>query len=77
MGLKALRDDKSYFPPYEAALVVRGAALTANSGLREALAELSGKLSTGRMQKLNYQVDGEHRPVRDVAAEFLTTSGGE
>jgi osmoprotectant transport system substrate-binding protein len=74
MGLKALRDDKSYFPPYEAAVVVRSAALDAHSGLREALAELSGKLSTERMRRLNYQVDGEHRPVRDVAKDFLAAT---
>jgi len=68
MGLKALRDDKSYFPPYEAALAVRAES---RPGLREALGELSGKISTDQMRKLNYQVDGEHRPVRDVARQFL------
>jgi osmoprotectant transport system substrate-binding protein len=73
MGFKTLRDDKNYFPPYEAALVVRGAALEANPRLGEALKELSGKFSTEQMRKMNYQVDGEHRPVRDVAKEFLNT----
>ena len=71
MGLKVLRDDKSYFPPYEAALAVRDAALTANPRLGPALAALNGKISTEQMRKMNYQVDGEHRPVRDVAKEFL------
>ena len=68
MKLKALRDDKSYFPPYEAALLVRSAA---DSRLRATLEELSGKISTEQMRKMNYRVDGEHRPVRDVAKEFL------
>jgi len=71
MGLKVLRDDKSYFPPYEAALAVRDAALAANPRLGPALAALNGKISTEQMRKMNYQVDGEHRPVRDVAKEFL------
>jgi len=71
MGLTALRDDKGYFPPYEAALAVRGAALESHAGLREALAGLSGKISTEAMRKMNYQVDGQHRPVRDVAKDFL------
>lgn len=71
MGFKTLRDDKSYFPPYEAALVVRNAALTANPRLGPALSELSARISTEQMRKMNYQVDGEHRPVRDVAKEFL------
>jgi len=74
MRLKVLGDDKSYFPPYEAALAVRGAALTANPRLGPALAELTGKISTEQMRKMNYQVDGEHRPVRDVAKEFLNSA---
>src|SRR5262249_30205890 len=71
MKLTALRDDKGYFPPYQAALAVRSAALDAHPGLREALGELSGKLSTETMRKLNYEVDGPHRPAREVAKEFL------
>ncbi len=39
--------------------------------MREALQELSGKFTNQTMQQLNYQVDGEHRPVSQVAAEFL------
>jgi glycine betaine/choline ABC-type transport system substrate-binding protein len=64
LGLKMLRDDRSYFPPYDAALVAR-------AELREALAPLSGRIDTGRMRKLNYQVDGERRRIPDVAREFL------
>ena len=71
MGLTTLQDDKAYFPPYEASLAVRGAALEANPALRGALDELSGKISTDQMRKMNYQVDGDHRPVRDVAKAFL------
>ena len=71
MGLTILRDDKGYFPPYEAALAVRVAATEANPGLRAALAELSGKFSTEAMRKMNHQVDGEHRPVSEVARAFL------
>ena len=71
MGLTPLRDDKQYFPPYEAALAVRRAALEANPRLRESLAALSGKITTEAMRNMNYQVDGRHRPVRDVAREFL------
>jgi osmoprotectant transport system substrate-binding protein len=71
LGLTTLRDDKGYFPPYEASLAVRGAAVEANPALRTALAELSGKISTDQMRKMNYQVDGEHRVVKDVAKTFL------
>ena len=44
-------------------------------GLREALLELSGKFTNQRMQNLNFQVDGQHRPVAQVAAEFLRQAG--
>jgi osmoprotectant transport system substrate-binding protein len=73
LDVRALRDDRGYFPPYEAAPVVRGEALAAFPGLRAALQELAGAISTATMQRLNYQVDGKHRPVAEVAAEFLKT----
>lgn len=71
MNLHVLRDDKGYFPPYDAAVVVRAASLKARPGLRAALQELEGKFSDETMRKLNYQVDGERRPAREVAAKFL------
>lgn len=74
LDAKVLQDDKRYFPPYEAAPVVRSDALAAHPGMREALSELDGKLPTSTMQKLNYQVDGKHRPVAQVAREFLQGS---
>ena len=36
-----------------------------------ALAELSGKFTNEKMREMNYQVDGLHRSVAQVAAEFL------
>jgi osmoprotectant transport system substrate-binding protein len=68
-----LDDDKHYFPPYDAALVVREAALQSTPGMREALTALSGKLNTQTMQRLNYEVDGKKRSADEVAAEFLKT----
>lgn len=72
LDVQVLEDDKAYFPPYQAVVAVREESLDAWPGLQEALEELSGTLTDALMQKLNYQVDGEHRPVRDVAKEFLT-----
>lgn len=69
-----LRDDKGYFPPYQAALAVRAAAIEAHPQLVAALNELAGTFSDSTMRRLNYQVDGEHRPVREVAASFLRDS---
>ncbi|HKW97298.1 MAG TPA: glycine betaine ABC transporter substrate-binding protein [Bryobacteraceae bacterium] len=73
LDVVVLQDDKHYFPPYQAAPVVRAASLAARPGMREALSELAGKLTNETMRKLNYQVDGRHRPLTEVAGEFLKT----
>lgn len=69
----ALTDDKHYFPPYEAALILRTATCTEFPGLREAVAGLSGKIKTEEMRRMNYELDGKHRPVKEIAREFLDT----
>jgi osmoprotectant transport system substrate-binding protein len=74
LDVKVLRDDKAYFPPYQAALIVRQQSLDTYTGLRAALIQLAGKLSDADMRKLNYQVDGKHRPVAEVARELLSNS---
>ncbi len=75
LDVRVLRDDKGYFPPYQPALVVRAETLKANPLLWQALNELAGKFSDQLMRKLNHQVDGEHRPVREVAQAFLRENG--
>ena len=74
LEVTVLDDDRHYVPPYQAALVVREGAMSANPRLRAALEELSGKFSDAAMRKLNYAVDGRHRPIKEVAAEFLQGS---
>ena len=71
-----LEDDRRYFPPYECAVVAREDTLARLPGLREAIEELSGKLSDAAMRKLNFGVDGEHRPPAQVAARFLASTSG-
>ena len=66
-----LKDDKNYFPPYVAALAVRADALQAEPRLRPALNELAGKFSDTVMRRLNYQIDGLHLGVQEVAMKFL------
>jgi osmoprotectant transport system substrate-binding protein len=75
LDLKVLADDRHTFPPYQLCIAAREDALGEIAGLRAALGELSGKFTDRKMQELNYQVDGEHRPVARVAAEFLTGAG--
>lgn len=76
LDVKVLGDDRHYFPPYQAALVVRADTLAAHPGLRAALNQLAGRLSDSAMRDLNYQVDGKHRQVAEVAREWLATGPG-
>jgi glycine betaine/choline ABC-type transport system substrate-binding protein len=71
LDVTMLTDDRHYFPPYDCAVVVRQESLARLPGLQAALEELSGKLNVETMRKLNQAVDGERRPVAQVAAQFL------
>jgi osmoprotectant transport system substrate-binding protein len=75
--LTMLVDDRHYFPPYEAVPVVRADALARFPEMRAALLELAGKISDEEMRRMNYEVDGEHRDIADVAREFLRAKGLE
>ncbi|MBW3586494.1 MAG: ABC transporter substrate-binding protein [Cyanobacteria bacterium 0813] len=71
LGLVVLKDDKNYFPPYQAVPVVRSQILEKYPELRQVLAELGGKISEEDMRKLNYQVDKKQEEAGQVAQEFL------
>jgi osmoprotectant transport system substrate-binding protein len=71
--LVVLRDDKHYFPPYEAVPVVRKDTLARHPDVRSALEALAGKISDTDMQRMNYEVVGEHRDIAQVAREFLNS----
>jgi osmoprotectant transport system substrate-binding protein len=73
LHLVALEDDRRYFPPYQAAAVVRAETLRRHPELRAALDALAGSLSDSVMRRLNELVDVEHRDVARVAREFLAT----
>ncbi len=75
LDVRVLKDDKNAFPPYQASIVVRLDAETAHPGLKQALQDLSGKITSDEMQKMNYAVDGEHKAVSAVAADFLKSKG--
>jgi glycine betaine/choline ABC-type transport system substrate-binding protein len=70
-----LEDDRRYFPPYECAVVVRQEILLRYPALRKTLEELSGRISASEMRRMNAAVDGEHRPMAEVAREFLAKGG--
>jgi osmoprotectant transport system permease protein len=73
--LVILDDDRGFFPPYYAAPVIRMDTLELHSEIADALAPLSGIMDEQTMQGLNFQVDQEKRPVREVVSEFLAVRG--
>jgi osmoprotectant transport system substrate-binding protein len=70
-----LEDDRHYFPPYEAVPVVRKMALQQHPEVARALAGLAGRISDQEMRQLNYEVDGLHHDVKEVARDFLRKKG--
>jgi osmoprotectant transport system permease protein len=73
--LEPLRDDRGFFPPYQAAPVIRNEFLQAHPELREVLGLLAGRVDDATMQKLNFEVDEKKRRPADVARAFLARQG--
>jgi osmoprotectant transport system substrate-binding protein len=71
LNLIALADDRGYFPPYQAAPVVRAAVLERYPAVRAALRELGGKISDDEMRRLNAQADVAHQDIADIARAWL------
>src|SRR5699024_5725751 len=70
-GLKVLEDDKHYFPPYEAAPLVKQSFAREYPDAVEAVNKLAGKISTSTMSKLNSRVDHGGQDAQAVARAFL------
>ncbi len=75
LDLVQLEDDRRYFPPYEAVLLVRRDSLSRVPALAESLQRLAGAISTDEMRKLNYEVDGAKRDKKVVVHEWLIKKG--
>ena len=73
--LAILKDDRLFFPPYQAVPIVRQQTLQKHPELREVFQQLSGKISEAEMRRLNFQVEGEGRDVKQVVQQFLQTKG--
>jgi len=74
-NLVVLEDDKHFFPVYNASVVVRKDTADTYPDLQKIFAELAKKLDTATMTELNYQVDVEHKTVKDVARDWLKKVG--
>ncbi|HQZ96436.1 MAG TPA: ABC transporter permease/substrate-binding protein [Pyrinomonadaceae bacterium] len=68
LDLFQLEDDKHFFPPYQAVFISR---LEVSETLRATLSKLKNAISTDEMRKMNYEVDGNKRTPKEVAAEWL------
>ncbi|MEW6206752.1 MAG: glycine betaine ABC transporter substrate-binding protein [Acidobacteriota bacterium] len=76
LGLVQLQDDQRYFPPYEAAAIVRRETLQRHPQVAAAINSLAGKITDAEMRRLNLAVDGEGRDAREVVREFLSVKLG-
>jgi osmoprotectant transport system substrate-binding protein len=74
-GLTALKDDRHYFPPYQAVPLVRKDSLQRWPQIQNALDALSGKITAEDMRSMNEAIDGEHRDPGDVVREFRARRG--
>ena len=67
LDLVALKDDKSFFPPYDAVPVVRADLIKKMPNIEDVLNQLAGKITTEAMSNMCNQVDGEGKEPKHVA----------
>lgn len=73
--LLVLEDDKSFWPPYPAAPIVRQEIIDEYPEVADRLNELSAAIDADTMQTLNWEVAGNGREADEVAREFLEQQG--
>ncbi|HEY0825212.1 MAG TPA: glycine betaine ABC transporter substrate-binding protein, partial [Ramlibacter sp.] len=66
LGLRVLRDDRAFFPRYDAVLLMRAAV-----DERPLAAALAGRIDEAAMRALNAQVEIDGRSFEAVARDFL------
>lgn len=69
--LRVLEDDRRFFPPYNAAPLVRGDTLKAHPEIGRVLGRLAFRVPDYKAQALNYVVETEGESVAAVARAFL------
>jgi osmoprotectant transport system substrate-binding protein len=78
MALTVLEDDRNYFPPYRAAVLVRNALN--NTAVPRCLSQLSGRISLEAIRDANRRMEAGSQEAREIARrilEALTQSEGE
>lgn len=69
--LVMLGDDKQFFPPYDAAPVIRRETLDKYPEIERLIEPLFGRLTEGKISQLNGKVDLDKEEIADVAHEYL------
>lgn len=73
--ITVLEDDRRFFPPYDAALLVRGTLAREQPAAVAALTELSGRIDVVRMRQWNERVEVNGEPAATVARDALLALG--
>ncbi|HVT57515.1 MAG TPA: glycine betaine ABC transporter substrate-binding protein [Thermoanaerobaculia bacterium] len=73
--LVVLRDDRGFFPPYEAAPLVRGGALAEHPEIGSVLALLAGAFDEEAMRRLNFRLQEAKESEAVVAGDALRALG--
>ncbi|WKK74607.1 glycine betaine ABC transporter substrate-binding protein [Marivirga salinae] len=74
-NLKTLKDNRNYFPPYQAAPVARATILKQYPEISESLSKLENQISNSEMTEMNYKVDEGKMQPDEVAHGFLQSKG--
>ncbi|MFB9770568.1 osmoprotectant ABC transporter substrate-binding protein [Lactiplantibacillus modestisalitolerans] len=69
--LTILKDNKNFFPPYNASAVATNKVLKEHPKLKSILSRLNGQIDLKTIQKLNYKVDNNLEEPETVAKNFL------
>ena len=69
--ITVLEDDRRFFPPYDAAALVRGGTARDQPGMVAALTELSGRIDVVRMRRWNERVEIKAEDTAAVARDAL------
>ena len=72
LDLFQLLDDRHYFPPYQAVFIARSQSVI---DLNSAFDALANAITTDDMRNMNYEVDGNGRSAKEVAANWLGSKG--
>lgn len=75
LDLTVLKDDKSFFPNYNVAPVVKTQTLKEHPKLAGLFAKISPLLTNDVMQKLNARVDVDGEQPGDVALDWMVSKG--